>query len=202
MFCWKCGNEINEGDKFCTKCGAQQFKVCTKCQKRISIFDGFCIYCGEKLIAPKAVQKPKQKQKDQKNFKTYSFKFSNIKLNASKRDEINKWLSENNVIIHYLKPRFYLNTSWPGKWQASIDTLDIVYEPAETNQNYYFEYASVLGWIKRPTEKLEKYIMIGRKHTRNIKSYGKKKQTFKQQDLNMRCPYLYYVRKLNKNKRK
>lgn len=55
MFCWKCGNEINEGDKFCTKCGAQQFKVCTKCQKRISIFDGFCIYCGEKLIAPKAV---------------------------------------------------------------------------------------------------------------------------------------------------
>lgn len=88
MFCWKCGNEINEGDKFCTKCGAQQFKVCTKCQKRISIFDGFCIYCGEKLIAPKAVQKPK------------------------------------------------------------------------------------------------------------------KKQTFKQQDLNMRCPYLYYVRKLNKNKRK
>ena len=77
MFCWKCGNEINEGDKFCTKCGAQQFKVCTK-----------------------AVQKPKQKQKDQKNFKTYSFKFSNIKLNASKRDEINKWLSENNVIIH------------------------------------------------------------------------------------------------------
>ena len=93
MFCWKCGNEINEGDKFCTKCGAQQFKVCTKCQKRISIFDGFCIYCGEKLIAPKAVQKPKQKQKDQKNFKTYSFKFSNIKLNASKRDEINKWLS-------------------------------------------------------------------------------------------------------------
>lgn len=156
MFCWKCGNEINEGDKFCTKCGAQQFKVCTKCQKRISIFDGFCIYCGEKLIVPKAVQKPKQKQKDQKNFKTYSFKFSNIKLNASKRDEINKWLSENNVIIHYLKPRFYLNTSWPGKWQASIDTLDIVYEPAETNQNYYFEYASVSGWIKRPTEKLEK----------------------------------------------
>ena len=201
MFCWKCGNEINEGDKFCTKCGTQQFKVCTKCQKRISIFDGFCIYCGEKLIAPKAVQKLKQKQKDQKNFKTYSFKFSNIKLNASKRDEINKWLSENNVIIHYLKPRFYLNTSWPGKWQASIDTLDIVYEPAETNQNYYFEYASVLGWIKRPTEKLEN-IMIGRKLTRNIKSYGKKKQTFKQQDLNMRCPYLYYVRKLNKNKRK
>lgn len=156
MFCWKCGNEINEGDKFCTKCGAQQFKVCTKCQKRISIFDGFCIYCGEKLIAPKAVQKPKQKQKDKKNFKTYSFKFSNIKLNASKRDEINKWLSENNVIIHYLKPRFYLNTSCPGKWQASIDTLDIVYEPVETNQNYYFEYASVSGWIKRPTEKLEK----------------------------------------------
>ena len=156
MFCWKCGNEINEGDKFCTKCGAQQFKVCTKCQKRISIFDGFCIYCGEKLIAPKAVQKPKQKQKDQKNYKTYSFKFSNIKLNASKRDEINNWLSENNVIIHYLKPRFYLNTSCPGKWQASIDTFDIVYVPVETNQNYYFEYASVSGWIKRPTEKLEK----------------------------------------------
>ena len=60
------------------------------------------------------------------------------------------------MIIHYLKPRFYLNTFCPGKWQASIDTLDIVYEPAEINQNYYFEYASVSGWIKRPTEKLEK----------------------------------------------
>ena len=109
-----------------------------------------------KTNCPKSSAKTKTEAERSKNFKTYSFKFSNIKLNASKRDEINKWLSENNVIIHYLKPRFYLNTSCPGKWQASIDTLDIVYEPVETNQNYYFEYASVSGWIKRPTEKLEK----------------------------------------------
>lgn len=153
MFCRKCGNEITEGDKFCTKCGTQQFAICPKCNKRIHVCDEFCVHCGNRIRISATTKKADAESK--KDWKKYTFNFSTLRLNDSKRDEINTWLKENPVIIHQLNPTCYMNVAVPGKYQASLQSLDVVYEPAEENQNYYFEYASVYGILRMPTEKLQ-----------------------------------------------
>ena len=47
--CGKCGNEIGNGDLFCTKCGSRIEHVCIKCGHPYSVGDKFCEVCGNKL---------------------------------------------------------------------------------------------------------------------------------------------------------
>ena len=49
--CSNCGNQINDGDLFCTECGkpVPQGRVCPHCGVGISDDDVFCINCGKKL---------------------------------------------------------------------------------------------------------------------------------------------------------
>lgn len=47
--CNKCGNEINQDDLFCTKCGNRTGHVCKKCGNTYGADDKFCEVCGNKL---------------------------------------------------------------------------------------------------------------------------------------------------------
>ena len=51
MVCNKCGKELKEGAKFCTKCGAAVVlkKICPKCKAENDLDDMFCFECGTKL---------------------------------------------------------------------------------------------------------------------------------------------------------
>lgn len=49
-FCKKCGAKLNKkGQKFCPECGASQIFTCPKCKKEIDEKSKFCPECGEKL---------------------------------------------------------------------------------------------------------------------------------------------------------
>lgn len=53
MYCNKCGNEIAENMKFCTRCGTrlqEPASICSKCGQTISGTMKFCTRCGEKII--------------------------------------------------------------------------------------------------------------------------------------------------------
>ena len=47
--CNICGNEINQGDLYCTKCGNSIECVCKKCGRHYGAEDKFCEICGEKI---------------------------------------------------------------------------------------------------------------------------------------------------------
>lgn len=49
--CKNCGTAINNGDKFCSKCGntLSETKKCTKCGKEVDVNAQACPECGEKL---------------------------------------------------------------------------------------------------------------------------------------------------------
>lgn len=51
MFCNKCGNQINEGEKFCTQCGEMVpvEKVCPVCNNKLADGVVFCGNCGTKV---------------------------------------------------------------------------------------------------------------------------------------------------------
>ncbi len=54
MFCNKCGNQINEGEKFCTQCGEpviQQVQelICPVCNHKLEDGMIFCSQCGTKV---------------------------------------------------------------------------------------------------------------------------------------------------------
>lgn len=56
MFCNNCGNQINEGEKFCTQCGTPvpQERLCPSCQAKLPDGAIFCGQCGTKVgEAPK-----------------------------------------------------------------------------------------------------------------------------------------------------
>ena len=78
-FCNKCGSNINPNEKFCPKCGAQQFGF-----KRIG--NVFCRYCGQEIDEDCVVCPNCGKQvKDLKVEHTYSEKPNG--------KECNKWLA-------------------------------------------------------------------------------------------------------------
>lgn len=57
MLCNNCGNQINEGDKFCTQCGTPvpQERLCPSCQTKLADNANFCPQCGTKVSdAPQA----------------------------------------------------------------------------------------------------------------------------------------------------
>ncbi|MFQ5885272.1 MAG: zinc-ribbon domain-containing protein [Thermoplasmata archaeon] len=47
--CRECGAALKDGDKFCSKCGAEQELGCTECGAEITGKDTFCGRCGTKL---------------------------------------------------------------------------------------------------------------------------------------------------------
>lgn len=51
MYCYQCGNKINDNNKFCSKCGNKvSISNCSKCgQLIISNQQKFCINCGTKI---------------------------------------------------------------------------------------------------------------------------------------------------------
>ena len=51
MLCNNCGNQINEGDKFCTQCGTPvpQERLCPNCQNKLADNAIFCGQCGTKV---------------------------------------------------------------------------------------------------------------------------------------------------------
>ena len=51
MFCNKCGNQINDGEKFCTQCGTPvpQERLCPNCQNKLADNAIFCGQCGTKV---------------------------------------------------------------------------------------------------------------------------------------------------------
>ncbi len=60
--CIKCGEMINEGTKFCPKCGMDQttnrikFNSCPKCGKALKPGMKFCSYCGELVVEGSKVE--------------------------------------------------------------------------------------------------------------------------------------------------
>ncbi len=53
MFCKKCGFELNENDKFCSKCGTSVLNKCPQCKEPYSVQQQFCVKCGFELNNPK-----------------------------------------------------------------------------------------------------------------------------------------------------
>lgn len=55
LYCYQCGNEINEKSKFCAKCGSKTSQSnCSKCGEIIiPNLQKFCIKCGAKISSDK-----------------------------------------------------------------------------------------------------------------------------------------------------
>ena len=50
MKCRHCGNELNEGDKFCPHCGVEAGPLkCPKCGVELNGEEKFCSSCGHDL---------------------------------------------------------------------------------------------------------------------------------------------------------
>ena len=45
----RCGEENEQGSKFCSKCGSPLIKTCPNCHNEIETNDNFCNKCGTKL---------------------------------------------------------------------------------------------------------------------------------------------------------
>ena len=46
--CPKCGNEVGNYERFCTKCGSSLYIECPKCGTRLDKSAEFCSNCGAK----------------------------------------------------------------------------------------------------------------------------------------------------------
>lgn len=49
MKCTKCGNELQENQKFCTVCGTKTEIRCPKCNEKLQLNQKFCTACGYKI---------------------------------------------------------------------------------------------------------------------------------------------------------
>ena len=45
----RCGEENEQGSKFCSKCGSPLIKTCPNCHNEIETNDNYCNKCGTKL---------------------------------------------------------------------------------------------------------------------------------------------------------
>lgn len=72
LICPRCGSKVNEGDSFCSKCGAILPRNCPYCGIKIDLDERYCHACGKKLpftvldeasvektVVPERVEKPK-----------------------------------------------------------------------------------------------------------------------------------------------
>lgn len=73
MKCLYCGNELNEGIKFCTKCGAEVARmiqnsghICPKCGEQFARDTKFCGRCGTPLVERAAPNTTYMEQPDKK----------------------------------------------------------------------------------------------------------------------------------------
>ena len=55
--CSKCGLTINTNSRFCSQCGAEQFKVCPACSIENELGARFCSSCGGELTKKKSGKK-------------------------------------------------------------------------------------------------------------------------------------------------
>jgi len=108
--CLHCGNELNDDDIYCPKCGTKNSHVCPKCGAEVDAGDAYCEKCGTSLIATQeSVVKDDKKQVDRNfendNADTY---------NSNTEQNINDDLVAKNAVLDskttedefdYLKPR-------------------------------------------------------------------------------------------------
>lgn len=52
MNCAACGNELREGAKFCSECGAPSARACANCGHSLTGSDKFCAECGTPVATP------------------------------------------------------------------------------------------------------------------------------------------------------
>lgn len=65
MFCKNCGNELEEGALFCSKCGTHKdstdkYLYCERCGTKITEDAAFCIGCGTPI--PEEILENRKKQ--------------------------------------------------------------------------------------------------------------------------------------------
>ena len=68
MKCEKCGNDLQEGQKFCSVCGqkVEVIHACPKCGTKLGQGQRFCVVCGQPLYREEAGEGNNPKMADQK----------------------------------------------------------------------------------------------------------------------------------------
>lgn len=64
--CHKCGLIINTNSRFCSQCGAEQFKVCPDCTAENDLSSRFCSSCGKELSKKKGKKEPRVSKSSEK----------------------------------------------------------------------------------------------------------------------------------------